>query len=399
MNDIKPGQAWYQRLFAGNNVLRLLAIILTLLIIIFMLGRVSFIFEPIWTVLGTVGAPIVVAGVLYYVLNPLKRFLMRKAKFPRGLAVASVLGILVLVVGFVLSVAIPFMRDQILSLIKSWPEIFKAIESTINSVIADDRFESVREWATETNNEFTNTLTEWGKQNLANGISGVAQFATIMTHVGLTLVVAPFMLFYLLRDGGNLPTYLAQFLPTQAQRSLLTVLSEMNQQIANYVRGQLGVALSVMIMFGIGWTIIDLPYALLLAVIAGMLNLIPYLGSFLAQIPAIIIALFVDPKMVLLVLLVVAIEQPIEGHLIAPMILGDSLKIHPITVIVVMLSAGSLFGFVGVILGIPGYAVLKVLVTHLYQWWRENSELFAEPAPVIVAEAPEETIQTEEKDD
>ena len=183
----------------------------------------------------------------------------------------------------------------------------------------------------------------------------------------------------MLLDGHKFSGFVAEKFPPKAQHSIRDLLTDISKQIAKYIRGQLGVGLAVMIMFGIGYTIIGLPYGLLLAMMAGFFNMIPYVGSILAQVPVFIVALIAGgPKLLILAIVVLVIEQPIEGHVIAPKILGDALAIHPVTVIVVLLSGAHIFGVLGVILGVPTYAVLKVIVTRIYTWWRSNSALFKE---------------------
>src|SRR5699024_6422166 len=111
---------------------------------------------------------------------------------------------------------------------------------------------------------------------------------------------------------------------------------------SQYVRGQLVVAFFVGMMFWIGFSIIGLDYAASIGTLAGFLNLIPYLGSFLATIPAIVVGLVDSPAMFVKVMLVFGIEQLIEGRVIQPQILGSTLKIHPITILFVLLTAGKL---------------------------------------------------------
>ncbi|MCG3562266.1 AI-2E family transporter, partial [Klebsiella pneumoniae] len=132
------------------------------------------------------------------------------------------------------------------------------------------------------------------------------------------LLTMPFILFYLLKDGKQLAPYFVKFLPTRMQKPTLNVLSEMNSQVSSYIRGQLTVAFAVAIMFMIGFAVIGLEYAVTLGIIAGFLNLIPYLGSFLAMIPAIFLAIVAGPFMIIKVLIVFAVEQTIEGRLISP---------------------------------------------------------------------------------
>ena len=137
-------------------------------------------------------------------------------------------------------------------------------------------------------------------------------------------------------------------------------------------------AFAVAIMFMIGFAVIGLEYAVTLGIIAGFLNLIPYLGSFLAMIPAIFLAIVAGPFMIIKVLIVFAVEQTIEGRLISPLVLGNQLSIHPVTILLVLLTSGKLFGIIGVILGIPVYAAAKVVITHVFEWYTTISSLYEE---------------------
>lgn len=142
----------------------------------------------------------------------------------------------------------------------------------------------------------------------------------------------PFILFYLLRDGQYLNKHITQYLPTKWRVPIGTVLSDVNSQLSNYV-SQVTVAVIVAFMFSILFSITGLNYSVTLGVMAGFLNLIPYLGSFLAMIPAVILGLIAGPFMLLKVLIVFMVQQTIEGRFLTPLILGSSLSIHPITIL------------------------------------------------------------------
>ncbi len=129
-------------------------------------------------------------------------------------------------------------------------------------------------------------------------------------------------------------------------------------------------------MFFIGYSIIGLPYALLLAFFAGILNIIPYLGSFIAIIPSMIIGIADSPVLFLQVLIVFAIEQTIESRVISPKVLGDNLQVHPITILIVLLTAGRLYGVAGVIIGVPTYAILKVVFGYLLDYLQHRTNLY-----------------------
>lgn len=119
---------------------------------------------------------------------------------------------------------------------------------------------------------------------------------------------------------------------------------------------------------------------------AGFLNLIPYLGSFLAMIPAVILGLIAGPIMLIKVLVVFMIEQTIEGRFVTPLIIGSSLSIHPITILFVLLTAGQMYGVLGVLLGIPIYASIKVLVKAAFEWYKAHSGLYEDEENEVVNE-------------
>jgi len=193
----------------------------------------------------------------------------------------------------------------------------------------------------------------------------------------ISLIVFPFVLFYLLRDGKNLNGFVTGLLPNSWRKDTSKVLHEINSQLSNYVRGQVLVAIAVAVMFMIALPIIGMRYAAALAITAGFLNLVPFLGSFLAAIPMIIVGLAIGgPFMLVKVLIVIVIEQTLEGRFISPLVLGKQLSIHPITILFVLLTAGQIFGIWGVLLGIPFYATVKVVVVHFYEWYREISVLY-----------------------
>ena len=166
------------------------------------------------------------------------------------------------------------------------------------------------------------------------------------------------------------------YLPTKMRQPIHRILGDVNRQLAGYVQGQVTVAIIVGFMFSIMFTIIGLRYAVTFGIIAGFLNMIPYLGSFLATIPVFILALVEGPVMVVKVALVFIVEQTIEGRFVSPLVLGSKLSIHPITIMFILLTAGSMFGVWGVFLGIPVYASIKVVVKEIFEWYKPISGLY-----------------------
>ncbi|MEL1195916.1 AI-2E family transporter, partial [Staphylococcus epidermidis] len=115
----------------------------------------------------------------------------------------------------------------------------------------------------------------------------------VVTNVVIAIVTMPFILFFMLKDGHRMKGYLLKFFPVKVRATTGKVLEEINTQVSQYIRGQLTVAFWVAVMFTVGYWIVGMKYGLTLGILAGILNLIPYLGSFLAMVPSVIIAAFI----------------------------------------------------------------------------------------------------------
>jgi predicted PurR-regulated permease PerM len=368
---------WTDRWFFNNRLVSVLLTILLLLIVLFMLKKVDWVFEPLSVLITAVSAPILTAAVFYYLLNTLVVWIQKKTKLNRTLIVSLVFVVILLLLVWAVLALIPVIRDTIVNGIQGWPHFYKDWSEKIQSWLADPSFKATRTLINKYSSDINEAVINWGKSYLSTGFIGLGKIAHVATLLGITLVTFPFVLFYMLTEGEKLPKFILSLLPKQSRNSASEMLGEMNTQISGYIRGQILTGVAVSIIFMIGFSIIGLPYGIWIGILAGPLNLIPYLGSFLAMVPAMIIGITHSWQMFGLVIIVYVIESLIESRLVHPLILGDSLNIHPVTILVVLLAAGEMFGLLGVFLGIPAYAVLKVLVTHSYRWWKENSSIFA----------------------
>jgi len=122
--------------------------------------------------------------------------------------------------------------------------------------------------------------------------------------------------------------------------------------------------------------LIGLPFSGILAIAAGSLCIIPYIGPFVVFLPGLIIALQVSWMMAIKFLIVWFAVQAVHGHLVVPRVMGDKLQIHPVTIIFVLLVMAELFGLVGVIFGIPIYCFIKVLVIYLFRRFKRRYNRF-----------------------
>ncbi|QUW23849.1 AI-2E family transporter [Sporosarcina sp. Marseille-Q4063] len=361
------------RFLGGKSTLFVLVSILLIGLIIVVFKEVSFIFYPIKVFSSTVVLPIILASIGYYLLRPILR-LLEKIRIPRpwGILIIflGVAGLITLLVFLVL----PFLKSQVNNLIDDFPTYFKKLTLDIDTFLRTSIFSSYYESLDINAMAIVESAPDNVGKFLTDTVGGIAvgltSFVSALTGFILAIVTVPFILFYLLKDGEKLPKVFIKMLPPSMRDDAEVIVKDADHQISSYIQGQILVAICIGIMVSIGFRIIGMEYALLLGVIAMFTSVVPYLGPLIAITPAVIIAIVTSPFMLIKLAVVWTIVQLIDGKFISPQIMGKSLSIHPITIIFVLLTAGSLFGVAGVILGIPGYALLKVVVTHLFKLYK-----------------------------
>lgn len=373
----KRSFSWFWKWFLDNKFVAGLFIIFLILVNINLFTKVSYLFFPVWQFLAIVALPIILAGILFYLLNPIVNFFEK-----RGIQrIYSIIGLFILVSGLIVwgvVVIIPEIREQVTMFVDRLPGYINTAENALNDFFSDPVFDRAQDQIAISSERIMSSVTEMVQNISRNTVQSIGNFFGAVASIFIAIVTMPVILFYLLKDGKRIAPYFVQFLPTKMRQPTLRVLKEMNQQVSSYIRGQLTVAFAVAILFMVGFSIIGLDYAITLGVIAGFLNLVPYVGSFLAMIPAIFLGIVGGPVLLIQVIIVFAIEQLIEGRLISPLVLGNQLAIHPVTILFVLLTAGNLFGFFGVVLGVPAYAALKVVITNIFNWYKTISGLYTD---------------------
>lgn len=157
-------------------------------------------------------------------------------------------------------------------------------------------------------------------------------------------------------------------IPNKFRGRVRAVAEDIDKTLGAYVRGQLFISVFVASMVYVGLILLGVEFAILLAIINGITNVIPYFGPIIGAVPAFFIALLESPLLALKVILMITIVQQIESHIVAPTVYGRNLGIHPVIVILSLLAGGSFFGFMGLIFAVPVIAVIKVLLKHLGGW-------------------------------
>ncbi|WP_214695272.1 MULTISPECIES: AI-2E family transporter [unclassified Exiguobacterium] len=362
-----------QRMFE-NKWYRALFWTLTIFLVIWVGTEISFVFEPIQVILALVTVPLIVAGLFFYFLVGIVDFLEKRLKGKRALAVAMTLIGLVLIFTIVFSILGPVLAEQVTSLINAMPSIAKELQQqafAVRDTLMQNEFLS--RFMAENDEIFRNlttNITSYLGELFGNIASSFGQVVGFVTSAVITIVVIPFMLLYMLLDGKRLPDAIVKLLPSSYEKETRHILHDMHETVRSYVNAQLLVAFFIGITSLIGLLIVGIDYAILLALFMMVTNIIPYVGPFLGAIPAVIVAFIQDPIKVIWVIVVVIIVQQIESNVISPLIQGKSLKVHPLTIIIVLLVAGNLAGIIGMLIAVPTYAVAKTVVQNIVRIYK-----------------------------
>ncbi|MDQ8736523.1 AI-2E family transporter [Paenibacillus sp. LHD-38] len=377
MENTKSGTERFKRFILNNKFVLFLLVLLLVGLNIMVLTKISYIFTPVTVLLKTLLLPVILAGIAYYLLNPIVDYLDRK----HVKRVYSIILLFLVGAGLItilLVAVIPFLNEQAVSFVNNFPRYGDQLQQNFEDFMDSAGFMQIQEWFNMNPAELSGNITEQATSLLNGTLSSLGSFVGALKEIILAIVTLPFILFYLLKDGKQLPQTIVGFLPNKLQPQTKRIMSEMNGQISSYIRGQIIVSFCIGMLLYIGYLVIGLEYSLVLALVAACTSVIPYLGPAIAITPALVVALVTSPVMLLKMVVIWTIVQLIEGKFISPQIMGKSLQIHPITIIFVILTAGNLFGLAGIVLAVPGYAVLKVIVIHSYEWFRSHSSLYQE---------------------
>ncbi|MFC0469365.1 AI-2E family transporter [Halalkalibacter kiskunsagensis] len=341
--------------------------IVLLFVIIYLGSLIDWVFTPIVILIQTLFAPIILAGVLFYLFRPFVNIL--SLKLPRSVAILILYcGVVGLVTALIFIIG-PELQKQFYSFTRNMPVFINEIRDMFISLQENEYISRFQEGENFSLEEITMEFANYINNFVSSIGHNVANFIGVIANTIIIIIIIPFVLFYMLKEGEKAPNQLVKLLPEKRQSEGREVLKAMDFALSSYIQGQIIVSICVGILAYIAFLIIGLDYPLVLALVAMFTNVIPFIGPWIGTIPAVIVGFLTSPFMALLVILVVVVVQQIESNLISPQVMGRKLSIHPITIIFLLLVAGRFAGLLGLLLAVPTYAVGKVLVLHIYRLW------------------------------
>lgn len=341
---------WFQ---AGVGLL------LALLIVKYFL-EIQHLFYPVIIIASAIFTPLLLGGILYYITEPIQRFL-EKRKLPRWASILTIiLALIAAIGGFALMIA-PSVSEQTNNLVKSAPNLAHEIMNMANYI--QDNSRSLPPQVNEAIDRVANSIQKYA---MLTSVFLVQLIQTIVSWAFI-LILVPFFFIFMLKDHEKFAPSIYKMFSGNRREWIKKTLGDIDDVLRSYIQGQLLISLLLATMMYIGYLIIGLDYALLLVVFAFFMNVIPFIGPWIAFVPALIIGFLQDPKLAIWVCVVTLVAQQIDSNLITPNVMGKSLDIHPLTVITIILAAGNIAGFLGILLGVPAYAVGKVIVKNIYE--------------------------------
>ncbi|WP_077622796.1 AI-2E family transporter [Sediminibacillus massiliensis] len=336
------------------------------LICVFLLVKLH-LFVPVKTVIGALFFPVLIAGFLYFITKPFVRFLSRMKYLNDVTAIVILYAIVTGIVYGGYKLLAQTITDQVSKISTKLPEKLKETTEQAGQAIEKNDLGMVS--TSRLTQKITGLLGDLAKE-MGNHLTEIASALTSATTV---LIVVPFVLFYFLKDDNRFSPFLLAFVPKKHRQEGEELLYRIRQTLAAYIIGQVIVATVDGILMFIGYLIIGLDYALILALFVIVTAVVPFFGPMIGVLPALVVALTVDPLTMFYVLLTLVIVQQLEGNLVAPLVLGNKLEVHPLTIIFLLIIAAALYGFIGMLIAIPVYSVLKVIVKHVYSfYYRKN---------------------------
>ncbi len=289
---------------------------------------------------------ILIAGLLAYICIPVVTF-FTKRKIHRKVVINIVFILVVALFILFFSLLIPKLVTQIIQFVKEIPNIYDSIVHMVdkNNIKILDKFDLESYLL-----QFRSSILQVTSSMLSLLLNFVTQKAQ---GFGFSLIFIPLLFYYFLRDYERFPGIIDLIFPASRVPQVKEFFAEYNKSLSSYFRGQVIIAVMVAVASWITLSILNIDFAVIIAVFGGVLNFIPVLGPLIASVPAILLALIKSPITAILVGVILFFINQVTSVIIFPNLISKQVKLSPIIIIIAVLAAGNLVGIVGILLVLP----------------------------------------------
>jgi len=316
--------------------------------------------------------PFVLGMAIAYLLNPLVLRLER-AGWPRWASVLSILFSFLLVMGLGIGFLVPVLFHEALQLSDDLPQWLARAQLALSEITQRFGVEIPTDTAAfvDSVQGQGGSVFKAGRSVLAGVLAGGAAIMSFASFIFLMPIVA----FYMMLDWPRLVSKFNELIPRDKSSTVRNLTAEFDRTLSGFIRGQVTVCFILGLFYGIGLTAIGLRFGFVIGLSAGILSIMPYVGSGTGLVMSMAVAWFTtgNPMLVLAALVVFGIGQFIEGNFLTPRLVGDNIGLHPLWVIFALMAGGSLLGFTGLLIAVPVAAVIGVLVRHAIAEYKKSS--------------------------
>lgn len=353
-------------------------------------------FASVWKKLMKVLQPIIIGLVVAYLMNPimmffeqhLKKFLRKHIKsekkiwkISRGLGIAGALLVLVFIVYALLMMIIPQLLQSITGVFASLPEEIQALSDWINTQFKGDK--DTAKFMSETLTRVTSHLENWFKSDvlpqattyLASITSGVISIVKLLFNTIIGLIISVYVLMEKEKFVGQSKKLIYAVFKPERGNIIVQTIRKSNQIFGGFITGKILDSAIIGVICYFVLLLMHMPYTILVSVIVGVTNIIPFFGPYIGAIPSFIIIALANPIQGLYFLIFIIILQQVDGNIIGPKILGDSTGLSSFWVVFAILIGGGMFGVAGMILGVPTFAVIYYIVQNIVNYFLRKRKL------------------------
>jgi predicted PurR-regulated permease PerM len=303
--------------------------------------------------------PFIIALLLAYLLNPAVCYLEAKG-LSREIAILILYIILFAVISLLGIRLVPIFVRDLESFSKDLPQILEKAEELFYLIQTHYQNSALPYSLRIAIDNSILSLQQAGQTFASELVNGIMN---LISHF-IGFVITPILAYYFLYDWQAIKEGFLLLIPCRLRHDFTLALKDIDKVLSGVIRGQITIAIIVGILVSCGLYFFNVPFALLIGITAGLLDIIPYFGAFIGAAPAITLALLDSPLLALKITLLFFIIHQLEGSVIGPKILGEKVGLHPLTVIFFLFAGGELFGIAGMLLGVPLAAVGKVILKH-----------------------------------
>lgn len=319
-------------------------------------------------VLFPFGISLIIAILLSPLAHHIQKLICRSGlkKWPYDLSIILSFLIFIGVLCFIaIHIFVPFI-NELREFIKSLPATFLALQQAIPAFEAKYDLNLL---PPEIQKFIIGIIQDIGEYTIK-----IAQFSVsaIFSFAGtlIELIVVPFITFYMMKRGQYFTRMFIGFFPEKYHAHLQQICKELHFVLRAYVHGQLLLCALMAIVVFIGMWIMDIPYPLVIGLLAGVVELVPIIGPVVGAIPPILLGLLQGTGVMMQVIIFYVIVQQIDSHFVMPKLMGSIIDVHPLAIIAGVLIGGSLFGIIGMIISVPVVAVIQIILRHM--WFYEK---------------------------